>query len=173
MNQIYFTADSHFGHINIMKHCHRPFKTIQEMDATIIRNWNERVSKRDLVYHLGDFAFRCCDYYLNQLNGRIRLILGNHDDNLTRACKDRFVAISHAHYLCYNGHQFWLAHYPHRSWRNSCHGSYHLFGHCHGTMPDYGLSTDIGVDRWGFRPVSIGEIIEYFASKQSGGELVL
>ena len=54
----WFTADTHLGHQNIIKYCNRPFKTLDEMDTAIIRNWNERVDPDDTVLVLGDFCFR-------------------------------------------------------------------------------------------------------------------
>ena len=60
---VFFTADTHFGHYNIMRYIDRPFKSVDEMNNTIITNWNKVVSKSDRVYHLGDFGFH--SYYHN------------------------------------------------------------------------------------------------------------
>ena len=83
---IFFTSDNHFGHGNIIKYCERPFSSVTEMDAEMIRRWNHAVKENDIVYHLGDFtllnAKKAAEYFL-QLNGKIR-ILGNtwhHDKN--------------------------------------------------------------------------------------------
>lgn len=38
---IYFTADTHFCHSNIINLNSRPFKDINEMHSVIIRNWNQ------------------------------------------------------------------------------------------------------------------------------------
>ena len=83
----YFTADSHFGHANILKYCKRPFKNVLEMDKVIIDNINKVVQPGDTLYHLGDFAFARGRYeisqireYRNRINCKnIILILGNHD----------------------------------------------------------------------------------------------
>ena len=51
---IYFTADTHFGHINVIKLCNRPFATIDEMNEKMIENWNAKVTNGDTIYILGD-----------------------------------------------------------------------------------------------------------------------
>ena len=68
---VFFTADTHFGHRNVIRFCDRPFETIEEMDETLIRNWNARVTGRDSVYILGDLFFRCEDpeAILSRLHG--------------------------------------------------------------------------------------------------------
>ena len=50
MGTKYFTADLHFGHANIIKFCNRPFKSVEDMDKTLIRNWNETVQPDDEIY---------------------------------------------------------------------------------------------------------------------------
>jgi hypothetical protein len=56
MKNIYFTADTHFNHANIISFCQRPFASVAEMNEALIAKWNARVGEGDLVYHLGDFA---------------------------------------------------------------------------------------------------------------------
>ena len=55
---MWFTADTHFGHSNIIELTHRPFSSVQEMDRRLIANINDRVSARDSLYILGDFSFK-------------------------------------------------------------------------------------------------------------------
>lgn len=55
---IWFTADPHFGHATINRHCERPCASVAQMDEELLRNINDRVSPEDTLYHLGDFAFR-------------------------------------------------------------------------------------------------------------------
>ena len=79
---VFFTSDTHFWHENIIKFCNRPFGSIEEMNNTIIENWNKVVGENDIVFHLGDFCFCGSDKFkeiIENLNGRIYLILGNHD----------------------------------------------------------------------------------------------
>ena len=78
---IYFTADAHFGHANIIKMCERPFPDVETMNESMIAAWNERVHGNDTVYIVGDLFFRCADpeSILKRLKGKKRLIVGNHD----------------------------------------------------------------------------------------------
>jgi len=74
---IWFTADNHFGHKGILKHCDRPFGGVVEMDKTLIANWNERVRPDDIVYHLADFCLgngKAARSYLRRLNGDIYIL---------------------------------------------------------------------------------------------------
>lgn len=80
--QVYAIGDTHFGHRKIVgfEPTFRPFATIEEHDAELVRRWNATVKPTDIVWHLGDVVFgRDAFKYLGQLNGRKRLIMGNHD----------------------------------------------------------------------------------------------
>jgi calcineurin-like phosphoesterase family protein len=65
-----------------------------------------------------------------------------------------------------------LCHYAMRVWKNSFHGSWHLYGHSHGMLPEIpeSLSFDVGVDCWDFYPVSIEEIKAKMATKMPAWE---
>ena len=81
-DKIFFTSDTHFTHNNIIKFCNRPFKDVEEMNQTLVDNWNKVVGPTDIIYHLGDFCFAgSAEWHsiIGQLNGRIHLILGNHE----------------------------------------------------------------------------------------------
>jgi calcineurin-like phosphoesterase family protein len=80
--QTWFTADTHFGHANIISYCDRPFADVTTMRAELVRRWNERVAVEDRVLVLGDFALGQIDEtltVLDELNGTKDLVVGNHD----------------------------------------------------------------------------------------------
>ena len=79
---IFFTADHHFGHENIIRFSERPFESLEQMNEEMIRKWNEKIEPGDTVYHLGDFSLGKPDFtkeILDRLNGNIHLIKGNHE----------------------------------------------------------------------------------------------
>ena len=57
MSKIFFTSDLHFGHENVLRFDSRPFATVEEMDSELIRRWNAKVGRGDLVYVLGDMIY--------------------------------------------------------------------------------------------------------------------
>ena len=82
MNNTFVIGDPHFWHNKIIDYCSRPFSSVEEMNETLIDNWNKIVKKDDIVIVNGDFAL-CGKNKLievgKRLKGRKRLILGNHD----------------------------------------------------------------------------------------------
>ena len=50
MPDVFFCADTHWGHDNIRKYCGRPFVTVDEMDEFLVQNWNSMVKPKDLMY---------------------------------------------------------------------------------------------------------------------------
>ena len=89
MANIWVISDTHFNHANILNFTDysgnkvRPFASVEEMNETMIERWNEVVKPGDKIYHLGDVFFGSKDWIENnwtRLNGKKRLIVGNHDD---------------------------------------------------------------------------------------------
>lgn len=167
---IWFTSDTHFGHKNIIRHCKRPFDSVEEMNEALIDNWNSVVKPNDEVYHLGDFAFHSKEaevrQYFDRLNGRISILFGNHDD-----CKAISAVAAWAgdvRTVKWEGHRFFLSHYAHRIWSKSHHGVYHLYGHSHGELPGVGRSMDVGVDAVGYYPISAEEVVAELSSEPFG-----
>jgi len=156
---IFFTSDLHFGHKNVIKYSNRPFSSVEEMNEELIRRFNSKVKNGDIVYDLGDFAFKNPKKYLERLNGNIIRIKGSHDSDMK---EPRMLVIRPPELLDEFGNHrsITLCHYAMRTWETSHYGSFHLFGHSHGTLPPYGLSFDVGVDCWNYYPLSLEEVIK-------------
>ena len=158
---IWFTADTHFHHAPVIKYCNRPFSSVEEMDEALIAAWNARVSKTDIVYHLGDFALahdhRLVRKTLGRLNGQKFLVRGNHDT--VTVCKLGWAAPpEHITMKTVDGTQLVLCHYAMRVWPGQHQGAIQIYGHSHGNLPGTHASCDVGVDCWQFAPVSIEDI---------------
>lgn len=165
---IYFTSDLHLGHLTVLKN--RPqFETIEELNETLIKNVNSTITKRDILYILGDLSNRVSEEYANDLISKIKghkiLIRGNHDREYDPAL---FEEITDYKEIKYNKKIFILCHYPFICWKRMRFGSINLHGHIH-SNPAYNernhqigrLQYDVGVDANNFRPVSIEEIEQW------------
>lgn len=169
---IYFTSDTHFFHKNVIKYSNRPFESIEEMNETIISNWNKVVKKQDTVWHLGDFSFHKdineSLKILKSLNGQIHFIIGNHDRTI-RKIFDRFQSVQYYHELNMNKQKFVLCHYALLTWNKGHYGSIMLHGHSHGSLNHMNENTrrlDVGVDNFNFTPISVDEIIKIMNKKE-------
>ena len=186
MKKTYFTSDLHFGHENAIRFDNRPFETVDDMDAELIRRWNAKVNRGDLVYVLGDMVWKTkngtAEDLIHNLNGQIILIRGNHDRFLSNAkaknglaaVKDydeinvtledgtaRRCVLSHYFIPLYNGHR---------------NGGIHLHGHSHfSDEADYEIDLakqlnamgvlneiyNVGCRYWNYEPVILDEIIRH------------
>lgn len=187
MRKIWFTADLHLGHSQIIQYCNRPFANVDEMDEELIDRWNEVVGEKDDIYILGDVAISRPAMVIplvKRLRGRKHLIIGNHDrKNLDhREFRDLFVARDDIHTvkvqdpsLETNVQRIVLCHYALRSWNHSHRGAWSLFGHSHGNLPDDPnlMSLDVGVDCWDYRPIDYEKIKEAMSKKMIDKLLVV
>lgn len=170
---IYFTSDTHFYHKHIIDYCKRPFDSVEGMNLGMIERWNARVTNDDIVYFLGDFAFAGTaksKEIFDRLKGYKHLITGNHDYGAGRklaweTVRDYALIRPHIEYQNDEGelkqveHPVILCHFPFISWDGMAHGSWHLHGHCHGSLKDTGaLRLDVGVDCHDYAPISLPEI---------------
>lgn len=168
---IYFIADTHFGHMNIIKMCSRPFSGIDEMNSVIIDRWNKKVKGNDTVYVIGDMFFRCSDpeSILKKLKGKKRLLIGNHDGSwMAKTEASRyFVSIDMLLETSVDNHGVTMCHYPLLTWRRELK-TYMIHGHIHNdTTSDFWQLIrererilNAGVDVNGFEPVTLDELIE-------------
>ena len=176
----FFTSDEHYGHRRVIDFCKRPFKDTDEMREALIAAHNAKVTKGDITYHLGDIFWRTCPVeealkILDRLNGQHFLVWGNHDELVANSAKlaSRFVKLGDIFHLDKSSHtpKIVLCHYSMNVWRGSHNGTWHLYGHSHGALPEPNtLSFDCGVDAsYGFAPWSEIEIAEKMAKKKDAG----
>ena len=128
----FYISDLHINHKNILSYDNRPFYNIEEMNNTIINNWNSVVSENDCVYILGDMFWdnNNADKILSQLKGHKYLIKGNHD-RLNSSMEKHFIWIKDYAEIKDNNRSVILCHYPIPCFNKQYHGSYHLYGHVH------------------------------------------
>lgn len=152
--KIFGISDTHFGHANIIRYCNRPFASVEEMDEIMIKLWNETVSNKDVVLHLGDLGLGNKEYIssiVKRLNGKKILIMGNHDNWSEQTYRDmgfhtvsRFPILYDEFYL--------LSHAPVQMCQNSVF--YNYYGHVHND-PVYQNTPNaecLCVERIGYRP---------------------
>lgn len=171
--KVWFTADTHIGHRNIIRYCKRPFACVEEMNEALINNWNRVVEKDDIVFHLGDFSVGGASEWtslLDRLNGRIYLVLGNHDmNNVNQGFMKRFEYVAMQMLIEFSKQRIYLNHYPFLCYGGSYRGTWELFGHVHTSPCNSGLDNsrldmlfptqyDVGVDNNNFTPVSYSEV---------------
>jgi calcineurin-like phosphoesterase family protein len=180
MNMIYFTSDLHLSVYPSYSKLNPGIEYRDYNTDRIIENWNKTIRPEDVVYVLGDFgSFRSIEDVeetLASLNGKKHLIVGNNDNyNVINAkgwasvtpLKD--IRVKYRDELGTIRYQnIVLCHYAMTVWKNSGRGSWMLFGHSHGTLPDDkgSLQMDVGVESNNFRPVSFREVKIFMSQKK-------
>jgi len=174
MDKIFFTSDHHFYHKKVLEYSKRPFKFIDHMNEIMIEKWNEVVNFDSTVYYLGDLSLgdkRKTKNVLERLNGKIHLIWGNHDRSAMQN-KWRFESITGLLNISIDDddikkgyQQIILCHTSFQVWMGIHKGSWNLYGHSHGSLPERKgfKSCDIGVDCWDYYPVSYKQLKKKFS----------
>ena len=172
-DKVFFTSDTHFYHANIINFCKRPFANVETMNEALIENWNEVVGANDIVFHLGDFCFGGSAEWtniLNRLNGKIYLIIGNHDlKNLRKGYYKRFEEVVMQMHIEVDKQRIYLNHCPFLCYAGAYDGVWQLFGHVHTCENNIGKDAprlnmifptqyDVGVDNNNFTPVSFDQV---------------
>lgn len=181
-DNLFFTSDLHLFHSKVIKHDDRPFIDVDEMNQSIINNWNKTIKKDDIVFYLGDISwagFKKTKEVVDQLNGKIHFIMGNHDSYKIISKLDRFESISGLMDIYIRDEDvvdkkmrsyqhIVLCHYPMASWNRQHYGAWHLFGHTHHWFYR-GESEinkelykrkclDVGTNGWDYHPVSYEKV---------------
>jgi len=179
---IFYVSDTHIDHEPIIGWCPKTrghYKSVDEMNEDIVKVWNETVGKKDEVRIIGDLAFKNHRKWVNALNGKKVIVLGNHDgmkldalaglagelDADTQKTLQQFRRVATQIECTTFGQRMIMNHYPLMTWEDAYSGAWCLHGHVHGrireSLPDgvhkrY-LYLDVGWDVHG-RPISFEEI---------------
>lgn len=200
---VFFTSDMHFSHANIIRYSERPYfnkitdviqtgeksswvskfiarQRADEMDKDLVAKWNQTVKPDDIVYHLGDFAYGSTANvlkHLRMLNGKKKILWGNHDDNLKQVSrimdfypdlKNKVEFLGDYAEVNIEGQSIILCHYAMKVWNGSHHGSWQLYGHSHGSLTDdpNSLSFDVGIDCHNYKPLTFQEVKMIISKKK-------
>ena len=165
MENVWFSSDFHLDHKNICKYSNRPFPNVEVMNDAIIKNINDKVSRQDRLYFLGDFCFnpKRIKEFRERINcSCIRFIYGNHDDNIRNNAENRrlFEWCKDYEEIKVGQQVIILHHYAYRTWNKQKYLSWSCHGHSHGSLPDDPnlLSMDVGVDCNNYFPFSFDDI---------------
>ena len=178
-SKVFFTSDLHFSHINAVHfHPERLLKfgmTMDEFDENkqvasakydelLISEWNEKITRQDTVYILGDVCLgnkERAQYIVSKLHGRKFLILGNHDKSM-KGLENYFEWVGDIKEAKFTNNQYKyidpeesfcveMCHYPLLTWNRRPHGTVMVHGHVHGVLCDFNkmsneLRVDVGYD---------------------------
>lgn len=171
---IWVTSDTHFNHANILNFKDdkgnpvRSFSSVEEMNETMIERWNEVVKPHDQIIHLGDVFFGHIDWVVNnwhRLNGKKRLIVGNHDDIPNIVKRDMFQKVEM--WRVFNENNLLLTHVPvshqtifHDRVAHNKKPLTNVHGHIHNNDSPQGRYFNVCVEKTDYRPVHLDELIK-------------
>lgn len=193
-SKVFVTADWHFNHRGLCRGTShwthvsqdqlRDFDSPTEMNEAIIDGINSVVGRKDLLWNLGDVIFGNT-HKLPALRRKIacrdiRVILGNHDKNIKEhrindsgkrvpngELGECFSDVRSKYSIRHNDQKIYLLHEPMHTWPGINKGFMHLYGHCHGNLPDRGLRCmDVGVDTNNYKPWLLDDVIDILLAKQ-------
>jgi calcineurin-like phosphoesterase family protein len=175
---IYFISDTHFSHANFLtfkdeggERIRKEFESVTEMDEVMIERWNARVGQDDIIYHLGDVCFggpERLGTIMDRLNGRKRLILGNHDREEMSIYRKYFQKIASWRYFssdvtgcdialiaCHYALHPETVGYNYKFWSNN----FCVHGHSHRRKIPDPRYINVCVENTGYAPISLEEIL--------------
>ena len=190
-DKLFMTSDSHWGHFNICKYCHRPFTSRKEMDDTLISNWNSVVPEDGIVVHCGDFMLphKTGDKEYKKIWDKLNfktlvLCRGNHDriDCGTYNYGDKTVIVVDIAMIEVEGIEIMACHCPKLAYP----ADFQIFGHIH-TLSDgtcYGIDGDVvdrlratqydvGADQNGYTPISYWQLVDIFRNNAKNKKIII
>ncbi len=182
-----------FGHENVIGYCDRPYLNAHEMNVDMVEKWNSVVKPEDTVYYLGDFSMSTHNIHIvSKLNGNVLLLPGNHDRSFNYLDKKQS-SLPQRRKLYYDAgfkkileqptsikvgdYDVLLSHFPYfedhsefniryKEYRPKDNGQFLLHGHIHQNWLKKSRQINVGVDVWGFKPVSENTIIAVIKDKR-------
>lgn len=186
--KVFWTSDTHFGHKcenwENKLWAERGYSSVEEMDSVQIQNWNSRVSRQDIVFHLGDFCLgmgsdKKFKELIQVLNFETLYCMpGNHPAGWHQCYKNsingeylvspnkKIVFLPNYVEAIYRRQIIVMSHFPIASFNKSKDGAWMLHGHCHNMFRlDLGKCLDIGIDQFP-NLASFEDIAEKMAEKE-------
>lgn len=175
MTNIWFISDTHFNHANILTFKNydgtpvRPFSSLEEMNETMIERWNSVIKPQDHVYHCGDVCMGPKSEFsriITRLNGKLRLVVGNHDDLNNREFLSHFEKVMT--WRVFKDGNFLVTHVPvHFASMIPRKCEFNVHGHTHGNSVKVSDSkvddhryVNVCVERIDYRPIHFDEIVK-------------
>jgi calcineurin-like phosphoesterase family protein len=184
--RLWFTSDTHYNHANICSStthwsdpvtC-REFLSLEQMNAHLVGNINEKVEQDDILFHLGDWSFggfeQIQEFRDSIFCKNVHIITGNHDHHIERnkeGVQSLFSSVNKylnldvkwgVGTMLYGEQRFALMHFPIASWDNMARGAIHLHGHVHFEADKrigLGKMMDVGVDGNRLYPIEMHEVL--------------
>jgi calcineurin-like phosphoesterase family protein len=156
----WFISDTHFSHHNIIRYTGRPYQSVQQMNETLIANWNALIDPNDIVFFLGDFGLGSTDSLTSlcaQLHGQKICIRGNHDGTPSKMRAIGFSLVLESAFIKIGRHNVELIHIP----TTPPPPHFQLHGHVHEKRPNKLIDRqlNLSVEVWGYKPVAEKTIV--------------
>lgn len=179
MRNIWFLSDHHFDHANMLKFKDdagnpiRPFSSVEEMNEAMIERHNSVVRAGDIFYDCGDVTFKPGLYWKigPRLNGKKRLLLGNHDDGRNFDLLKHFEKVGI--WRLFKEQNIVFSHIPLRldQFRQKVQFCGH--GHIHQNMIDDPRYINLCVEHNDYTPVHMDQLIETMKARRESVEAVI
>jgi calcineurin-like phosphoesterase family protein len=160
---IFVISDTHFGHSKFLTfkdvndELIRKFSSVEEMDETMIENWNKVVKDKDIVYHCGDVYMNDGHKNLARLKGRKRLVVGNHDNLKSEHLHKHFEKIMM--WRVFKEHNCVLTHVPIHDSALHIKVDYNIHGHIHEKLSPTNDHINVCVEHHNYTPINLEELM--------------
>jgi len=167
---IWFTSDFHIGDIRMLKR-RKLFLSLEEMEQTLINNYNQKVGCDDIVWLVGDIVgdIESALRVFPRLNGKKNYVIGNHDRKWIRESQVQsfFNNIYESTVEMIENVPVSISHYPLYEWYKSKYGGVLIHGHMHDEYIDLPFyknfcAYDVSIEKNNYEPVSWYDIVEHF-----------